>query len=200
MAALKRVSSYRPVLFVLILLALFNSTLLGFELASFHPWPTPNTNSSSHGPTPNPVVSSLALLQGGSFVLAPVCWGLVLGAWLWRGRVRAEWSRLGLTEDLFRLLTKMRGSGTRTSIMQALVTPKDRFQLSKDLGLDWTTINYQIGVLLKYGLVVEESAFGNVKLYKLTPVGDVLLRALREMEKEGSRSNSSAADTEKAPP
>jgi predicted transcriptional regulator len=102
--------------------------------------------------------------------------------------VRAEWSRLGLTEDLFILLTKMRGSGTRTSIMRALETPKDRFQLSKDLGLDWTTIDYQIRVLLKYGLVTEDSAYGNVRLYKLTPVGELLLKALRELEKDESSS------------
>ena len=119
-----------------------------------------------------------------------------MGAWLWRGRVKSQWIRLGLTEDLFRLLTKMRGSGTRTSIMEALETPKDRFQLSKSLGLDWTTVDYQVGVLLKYGLVIEESAYGNVKLYKLTPIGEVLLKALKEMEgKEGQPRPDSASDT-----
>jgi predicted transcriptional regulator len=85
--------------------------------------------------------------------------------------------------DLFRLLMKMRGSGMRASIMRALDTPKDSYQLSKDLGLDWTTIDYQVRVLLKYGLVAEDAAYGNVKMYKLTPVGELLLKALREMEK-----------------
>jgi len=70
--------------------------------------------------------------------------------------------------------------------MEALETPKDRFQLSKGLGLDWTTVDYQVGVLLKYGLVIEESAYGNVKLYKLTPIGEVLLKALKEMERNNS--------------
>jgi predicted transcriptional regulator len=89
----------------------------------------------------------------------------------------------------------MRGSGTRTSIMQALETPKDRFQLSKDLGLDWTIVDYQVRVLSKYGLVSEDAAYGNVKLYKLTPIGDVLLKALREMEKhnEGQRGQDSSS-------
>jgi predicted transcriptional regulator len=41
-------------------------------------------------------------------------------------------------------------------------------------------------VLLKYGLVIEESAYGNVKLYKLTPIGEVLLKALKEMERNNS--------------
>lgn len=76
--------------------------------------------------------------------------------------------------------------------MQALETPKDRFQLSKDLGLDWTTVDYQVRVLAKYGLVAEDAAYGSVKLYKLTPIGEVLLNALREMEKrEGGAIDSS---------
>lgn len=185
MTVLKRLSRYRVAVVVLVVFALFNTFLLGFELANYHPWPPSNTNSSekSFNPASNPVNNSLALLQGGSFVLAPISWGFVLGAWLWRGRVRSEWSRLGLTEDLFRLLKKMRGSETRTSIMQALETPKDRFQLSKDLGLDWTTVDYQVRVLLKYGLVVEDAAYGNVKLYKLTATGEVLLKAVREMQR-----------------
>ena len=191
-------SKFRILFAALFAFALFSTVLLGFELASYHPWATGNENGTSgYGPSSNPSSPALALLQGGSYVLAPLSWGFVLGAWLWRGSVKSQWTRLGLTEDLFRLLTKMRGSGTRTSIMEELETPKDRFQLSKSLGLDWTTIDYQVRVLLKYGLVIEESAYGNVKLYKLTPIGEVLLRALREMERSesplhpGSASNAS---------
>lgn len=177
-------SKFGVALGVLVVFSAVSTVLLGFQLANFSPWTPPhNTNSTSIPPPVNPVNDSLALWQGGSYVLAPMSWGLVLGAWLWRGRARAEWTRLGLTEDLFRLLTKMRGSGTRTSIMRALETPKDRFQLSKDLGLDWTTIDYQVRVLLKYGLVVEDAVYGNVKMYKLTSVGELLLKALKEMEK-----------------
>jgi predicted transcriptional regulator len=193
-------SRYTRVVFAaLIAFSLFNTVLLSFELSGYQPWPHPNTNSSE-AKNPNPPASTLALLQGGSYVLAPVSWGFVIGAWLWRGRIKSQWTSLGLTEDLFRLLTKMRGSGTRTSIMEALETPKDRFQLSKGLGLDWTTVDYQVGVLLKYGLVVEESAYGNVKLYKLTPIGEVLLKALREMEnKEGPLRSGPASDTPYGP-
>lgn len=166
----------------------FNTILLGFQLVNFSPWTQQGTNSSGIGPS-NPVNSSLALLQQGSFVLAPVTWGAVLGAWLWRGRIKADWTRLGLSEDTFRLLTRMRGSGTRTSIMRALETPKDRFQLSKDLGLDWTTVDYQVGVLLKYNLVTENAAYGNVKLFALTPMGENILKALNEMQGDNGRLN-----------
>jgi predicted transcriptional regulator len=84
--------------------------------------------------------------------------------------------------------------------MASLETPKDRFQLSKDLNLDWTTVDYQVRVLLKYGLVNEEAAYGNVKLFKLTPIGDILLKAMREMEKdEGKPSSGSVSDTPYGP-
>ena len=171
MGVSERLSRYTTVVFAaLITFSLFNTVLLSFELSGYQPWPHPTTKSSQPS-NPNPPVSTLELLQGGSYVLAPVSWGFVLGAWLWRGRVKSQWTSLGLTEDLFRLLTKMRGGGTRASIMEALETPKDRFQLSKGLGLDWTTVDYQVGVLLKYGLEVQESAYGNLKLYKLSSIG-----------------------------
>jgi predicted transcriptional regulator len=75
------------------------------------------------------------------------------------------------------------GSETRTTILKALLTPKDRFQLAKDLELDWTTIEYHIQVLLKYGLVREKTADGNVRLYELTPTGNTFLNALEEMSR-----------------
>lgn len=200
-AALERLSRYTAIFSALVLFALFNTMLLGFEIAGYHPWPQTNTNSgNSYGPSSNPSNSVIAMLQGGSYVLAPTSWGFVLGAWLWRGRVKSQWTRLGLTEDLFRLLIKMRGSGTRTSIMAALQTPKDRFQISKDLGLDWTTVDYQMRVLLKYGLVNDETAYGNVRLYKLTPIAEVLLKALQEMERnEGSLRSGPVPDTTYGP-
>lgn len=178
------------ILALLVVLALFNTVLLAFELGNYHPWAS---SSSPYGPSEGSFI--LNQLQTGSLALAPFNWSLFVGAWIWRGRIRFQWTRLGLTEDLFRLLKKMRGSETRTSILLALDTPKDRFQLAKDLGLDWTTVNYQISVLLRYGLVVEDVAYGNVKLYRLTPVGAVLLNAVLEMgKKEGLPHPSDAND------
>lgn len=85
---------------------------------------------------------------------------------------------------MFKLLLQMKGGETRTTILKSLLTPKDRFQLARDLELDWTTIDYHVQVLLKYGLVQEKTAYGNVKLYELTPVGNVLLNALEEMSRK----------------
>ena len=175
-------SKVRVVFAVLVAFSLFNTTLLVFELTGYHPWPA--NNSGQYGLNAGDYL--LAQLQVGSYAFAPISWGLVVGAWIWRGRIKSQWTQLGLTEDLFRLLMKMRGSGTRALIMSELETPKDRFQLSKDLGLDWTTVNYQVGVLSRYGLVTEDTAYGNVRLYKLTPIGAILLKALREMERNDS--------------
>ena len=118
-----------------------------------------------------------------STVVAPISWVAVIGAWIWRGRAKSDWSRRGLNQDLFKLLLQMKGGDTRTTILKALLTPKDRFQLAKDLGLDWTTIDYHVQVLSKYGLVREKTAYGNVKLYELTPIGTTLLNALEEMSR-----------------
>jgi predicted transcriptional regulator len=124
----------------------------------------------------------LAILQSRSAVLAPLSWGIVLGGWIWRGRMKAEWGRRGLDRSSFRLFLQMRGSTTRIVILKALSTPRDRFQLSKELGLDWATIDYHIQILLKHGLISEKAAFGNVKFYELTSIGSTLLQALEEMD------------------
>ena len=46
-------------------------------------------------------------------------------------------------------------------------------------------IDYHIYRLSKCGLVQEDRAFGNVKLYGLTTSGETLLRLLREFECDG---------------
>ncbi len=78
----------------------------------------------------------------------------------------------------------MRGSGTRTTILKALNTPRDKFQLATEFGLDWTTIDYHMRILEKHGLVREKVVFGKVKLYELTQTGNSLLAALEEMDQK----------------
>ena len=78
----------------------------------------------------------------------------------------------------------MKGSQTRTTILKALLTPRDRFQLAKDLDLDWATVDYHVQILLKHSLITEKIAFGNVKFYELTLTGSTLLAALDELNKK----------------
>ncbi len=66
-------------------------------------------------------------------------------------------------------------------LLEALQTPRDRLELSKDLKLDWKGINRHIQVLQRLGLVQVQATYGkNVKMYILTEFG---VRAL-ELAKE----------------
>ncbi len=182
-----RLFKYSIVLYLILAFAILNNLLLGLQLLG-HPvaGPPPNNANSSvpvHPISPSPISLPLVILQTHSIALVPISWAAVVGAWIWRGRAKSDWSRRGLDQGLFKLLLQMKGGETRTTILKALLIPKDRFQLAKDLELDWTTIDYHIQVLLKYGLVQEKAAYGNVRLYELTPVGNTLLNALEEMSR-----------------
>jgi DNA-binding transcriptional ArsR family regulator len=114
-------------------------------------------------------------------VLAPLSWIAVVGAWRWRGRNRAKWTASGLSEDLFRSLIRMKGGKTRVLLMGNLAAPKDRFRLAQELKLDWKTVDYEIKVLLRHGLIAEHLAYGDVRLYKTTPIGSLVLKLVKEL-------------------
>jgi DNA-binding PadR family transcriptional regulator len=61
--------------------------------------------------------------------------------------------------------------------------------------VDWRAIDYHIYRLSKCGLVQEDRAFGNVKLYGLTTSGEALLRLLRESECDGKAAPIEATST-----
>ena len=62
--------------------------------------------------------------------------------------------------------------------MKSLETPKDRFQLAKDLELDWKTVDSHVKTLLRYGMIREKEAYGSVKFYELTSMGNTVLRLM----------------------
>ncbi len=98
--------------------------------------------------------------------------------------MKSRWERFGYERDVFRLMTQMKGAATRLSLLKALDTPKDRFQLANKLGLDWKAIDRQTEVLLKYGLVREQEAYGRVKMYSLSENGKTMLRLIEEVGKQ----------------
>jgi len=104
---------------------------------------------------------------------------------VWRGKVRSRWESLGFDSGIFELFIRMKGAKTRLSILDALSVPKDRMRLARELGVDWRAVDYHIYRLSRCGLVQEDRAFGNVKLYGLTTSGEILLRLLREFECDG---------------
>jgi hypothetical protein len=101
-------------------------------------------------------------------------------AWIWRGKVRARWESLGFDSGIFELFMSMKGARTRLNLLLALTEPKDRMHLAQELGVDWKAVDYQVTRLAKCGLVNEDRAFGRVKLFRLTRLGEILLGLLRQ--------------------
>ncbi len=122
-------------------------------------------------------------VQSASLFVAPVTWVLVGGAWVWRGRVRARYSEMGFGSDVFELFMKMKGGATRIRLLNTLSTPKDRLQLAEELGVDWKTVDRHMQTLNKYGFVREQSAYGTVRLYEVTPMGRMLLNLFDDLER-----------------
>lgn len=66
-------------------------------------------------------------------------------------------------------------------MLKKLSEPKDRLQLAKDLNVDWKTIDYHTSILLRHGLIREQTAYGNVKIYELTAIGLKFLKVAEEL-------------------
>jgi hypothetical protein len=124
-------------------------------------------------------------VQATSLLLAPVCWIVLGGMWVWRGRVRARYSEMGFGSDVFELFMKMKGGATRIKVLNTLATPKDRLQLAEELGVDWKTVDRHVQILHKYGFVTEQAAYGTVRMYQVTPMGKMLLNLFDDLERTG---------------
>jgi len=127
--------------------------------------------------------SLLREVQAASLLLAPVCWIVLGGMWVWRGRVRARYSEMGFGSDVFELFMKMKGGATRIKVLNTLTTPKDRLQLAEELGVDWKTVDRHVQILNKYGFVREQAAYGTVRLYEVTPMGKMLLNLFEDLDR-----------------
>lgn len=91
------------------------------------------------------------------------------------------WSRMGFDYKSFELLIKMKGGSTRLRILNALKVERDRFQIAKEMGVDWKTVDRQMKILAKSGFVEERIAYGQVKIYHLTPLGIKLLKTVDDL-------------------
>jgi len=136
-------------------------------------------------------------VQGNSQMLTTAIWASCdeEDSRVWRGKVRSRWESLGFDSGIFELFIRMKGAKTRLSLLDALSVPKDRMRLARELGVDWRAVDYHIYRLGKCGLVQEDRAFGNVKLYGLTTSGETLLRLLREFECDGKAAPIKATST-----
>jgi len=126
--------------------------------------------------------SAVQFLDQKSYVITPSSW-LLLGALVvWRGRIRQNWSNIGLDEELFDLFVKKKGAPTRIEILEHLVNGnKDRFQLSHELNLAWRAVDRHINIMVAHGLLRERVAYGRVRFFGITPLGQLLLDNVREV-------------------
>lgn len=72
---------------------------------------------------------------------------------------------------MFELLVKMKGGRTRTMLFRSLLEPKNKLQLSHELGIDWKAVDGHMTKLLKYSLVTEVVTAGTCRVYAITQKG-----------------------------
>lgn len=76
------------------------------------------------------------------------------------------------------LLTLSRGAGSRKKILIALLSgPKNCSQISKEVGLNWWTVQKHLRSLMKEN-IIKNSVFGTSKYYKLSLIGEEVIRAI----------------------
>jgi DNA-binding transcriptional ArsR family regulator len=143
------------------------------------------TGAESAGPLDQPAAK--AVYEYAPFTL-PITWGAVAGTVIWRGRVRAQWSKQGYDYDTFRLVIKMRGSPTRQKLLEAVKSEqKNKLQLANELGVDWKTVDNHVGMLLEARLVEERNVVGTARYYSITENGVRVLALLAESEPASGR-------------
>lgn len=180
-----------------ILVALFSFAVVNsiFALMTFlSPGTIAVINGANIGGNPPSWLTTIRIVTTNSPVLAPIGWVLFAGVWVWRGRVKSQWERLGFDSDTFRLFMKMRGGPTRAKLLSALDKPKDRFRLATDLGMDWRAVDQQMVVLGRHGLVIDRVAYGKVRMYELTASGRRLLELLDDTGTEVKAGPESASE------
>jgi hypothetical protein len=131
-----------------------------------------------------------AAIYDSSPVILPITWGAVAGTLVWRGKVRSAWSRQGYDYDIFKLVTKMRGSPTRIRLLNAVSgTPKNKLQLAKELDVDWKTVDNHVAMLTQSRLVEEKQVVGTAKFYMITESGTKILSLLSSDDDKDSGSS-----------
>jgi DNA-binding HxlR family transcriptional regulator len=135
--------------------------------------------------------SVLRLLIDNSPFLSTTNWILVGAVFVWRGKIRSQWERVGLDSGIFELFTRMKGAKTRLTLLNALSTPKYRSELARELKMNWRTIDCQVVLLNRHGLVNVDLVCGRTKVYRRTEMGENLLQLVTELRTGGTSLNTS---------
>jgi predicted transcriptional regulator len=94
---------------------------------------------------------------------------------IWRGVIKSKWTESGLCCGVFELLVRMKGGRTRTMLLRSLLEPKNKLQLSHELGIDWKAVDGHMSKLLQYSLVTKVVTVGTCKVYAITQKGRLAL-------------------------
>ncbi len=77
------------------------------------------------------------------------------------------------------LLKLSRGAESRKKILITLLSgPKNCSQIAKEVKLDWWTVQKHLLSLMKEN-IIKSSSFGNSKFYRLSSMGEEVIRALQ---------------------
>jgi hypothetical protein len=101
---------------------------------------------------------------------------------IWRGAIKSKWTESGLCCGVFELLVRMKGGKSRTMLLRALLKPRNKLQLSHELGIDWKAVDCHITKLLQFSLVAEFVTVGTCKVYSITQKGLHALELLDSLE------------------
>lgn len=111
-------------------------------------------------------------------------WAAVAAALAYKGVVRHLWSKSMFDYSIFRLMVRMRGASTRVRMLRSLERPMNRYQLARELGIDWKTVDRNIELLKSHGLILEIQGGAGERFYTLSPYGKKLLELLEQLSEE----------------
>ncbi len=98
---------------------------------------------------------------------------------IWRGITKQRWIEKCLCCGVFELLVKMRGGPTRVRMLELLATPKNKLQVSNEIGIDWKAVDRHIDKMLYHGLVKQVSTAGTCTTYVVTEKGRCALSLVK---------------------
>jgi hypothetical protein len=126
------------------------------------------------------MVSPIRQLYDVSLYFLPITWGVFFGILIWKGKIRKNWESNGYDYDVFKLVAKMRGSPVRIKILNSAKVPKNKLQLSKELDMNWKTIDNHVNLLLKNKLLEEMAIIGTATYYIISENGKKVLTLLSD--------------------
>ena len=107
---------------------------------------------------------------------------IVGGQYSNKSKVRGIFAKRGFSSEVFDMMIRMRGGGSRLALLQGLQEPRHRQELAEVTGIDWKEVDRQISVLERYGLVKVYAESVTVRMYQLTEQGKLLLDLMVDLQ------------------